>query len=124
MGNVPEITVPQIVQKGWGTETIIHNSSLYCGKVLTIKKGYEGSQHSHGNKTESWLLFEGLLNVTFIDPETAAHITYIFNKGQTVHIPKWTSHKMTAIEDSIIFEVSTFHEDSDTYRVRKGSSQK
>ena len=115
---------PEIVTKGWGSEIIIHNSDLYCGKILAIKKGREGSMHFHMNKTETWYLADGLLEVVTIDPYSATETLVTLSKGETYHIPKGKTHKMIAIEDSVIFEVSTFHEDSDTYRIAPGSSQK
>lgn len=115
--------VPEIVFKGWGSETIIHNSDLYCGKVLMVGKGFEGSGHFHLNKTETWYLQSGLLRITTINPETAQQESVIMKPMETYHIPKGKVHKMFAIEDSVIFEVSTQHFDSDTYRISPGSSQ-
>ena len=48
----------------------------------------------------------------------------IINEGDVVYIERGKPHQLTALEDnSSIFEVSTEHFDSDSYRVWKGDSQ-
>ena len=118
------IQKPEIVSKGWGAEVVIHNSKDYCGKLLKFKKGSEGSTHFHINKKESWYLVSGNLLVELINKKNAEKVIYHFYAGETITIERGQVHKVIALEDSTIFEVSTFHEDSDTYRVEKGDSQK
>ena len=43
--------------------------------------------------------------------------------GDVIDIPVGCPHKITAKTDSIIVEVSTHHENSDSYRIEKGDSQ-
>ena len=44
----------------------------------------------------------------------------LLEKGDTFHIPPGRAHQILAIEDTELFEFSTFHEDSDSYRLIKG----
>jgi sugar/nucleoside kinase (ribokinase family) len=44
--------------------------------------------------------------------------------GDIVDIPQFNPHKIEAIKESTIIEISTHHEDSDSYRIAKGDSQK
>ena len=118
------IQKPEIVSKGWGAEVVIHNSKDYCGKLLIFKIGSEGSTHFHINKKESWYLVSGEILVELTNKETADVEKFYMEKGDTITIERGQVHKVIAFEDSTIFEVSTFHEDSDTYRVGKGDSQK
>jgi len=118
-----EIKLPKKIDKGWGCELVFVNNQLYCGKILMINKGCEGSMHFHMNKTETWLLHSGTLRISTINPTTSQNETAMMYAGETLHIPVGMVHKMVAVEASVIFEVSTKHEDSDTYRISPGNSQ-
>lgn len=115
---------PLIHEKGWGTETLINNSDGYCQKILTFKKGSVASYHFHKNKTESWYLQSGRVAVRFLDYFTGKTQIEEMTPGSVVLIPRELAHQVSAIEDSVIFEASTPHEDSDTYRIAPGDSQK
>ena len=36
-----------IIPKGWGSEVIICNHELYCGKIMRFKQGAKFSMHYH-----------------------------------------------------------------------------
>lgn len=114
---------PSIVEKGWGREIVIDNNDKYCGKLLEFKKGSEFSFHYHMEKDETFYVLMGELNFGFIDLSKAEYHTKVLKQGQCVRIPRGQPHKIRAEEDSIIIEVSTHHEDSDSYRIGKGDSQ-
>lgn len=42
------------------------------------------------------------------------------NVGDVITNERGEAHQMEALENSEIFEVSTFHKDSDSYRIEKG----
>ena len=44
----------------------------------------------------------------------------ILSPGENFHVYRGLRHRMIAIEDSELFEFSTQHFDSDSYRVEKG----
>ena len=44
----------------------------------------------------------------------------ILNPGDNFHVYRGLRHQMVALEDSELFEFSTQHFDSDSYRVIKG----
>ena len=52
------------------------------------------------------------------DLENAKSIT--LNPGDNFHVYRGLRHQMLAIEDSELFEFSTQHFDSDSYRIVKG----
>jgi len=105
------------IPKKWGEEVIIHNSSEYCGKLLRMKKGFSFSMHYHLLKQETWYVNYGLLLYKWIDPETATLHENFLKKGSVVTQYRGRAHQLEAIEDSEIFEVSTQHFDSDSYRI-------
>jgi len=88
------------VPKGWGHEIIFENNELYCGKLLVFKKGCNFSMHYHLIKDETWYVQEGEFLYRWIDTETGE-----------VH------EEQLREADGILFEVSTEHFDSDSYRV-------
>ena len=63
--------------------------------------------------------------ITDATTETAKPIKVIVKEGDCIHLMPGQPHQMLAIEEgSCIFEVSTQHFDSDSYRILPGASQK
>ena len=112
------------VPKGWGEELIIENNEMYCGKLLKFKKGCKFSMHYHLIKDETWYVSKGEFIYRWIDTETAEIREKKLTRGDVVRQRPGQPHQLKAIQLGKIFEVSTHHEDSDSYRVLKGSSQK
>ena len=80
--------------------------------------------HFHLDKRETWFLSKGNLQCEYFDLSNAETKTQILVEGSVVKIPRGHPHKLTALEDSIVFEVSTTHSEHDSYRIGKGDSQK
>jgi len=112
------------VPKGWGKEVIIENNELYCGKLLCFNKGAKFSMHYHMIKDETWYVDKGEFLYRWIDTQTANVIEQKLIVGDTVRQRPGQPHQLESLTDGIIFEVSTTHSDSDSYRVWKGDSQK
>jgi quercetin dioxygenase-like cupin family protein len=112
------------VEKVWGYELWIINNELYCGKLLVFKQGKQFSMHYHLLKDEAWYVSEGVFNYKYIDTETATEVEMIIEKGNCIHLLPGQPHQLLALtEGATIFEVSTQHFDSDSYRVKPGDSQ-
>ncbi len=112
------------IEKGWGKEIVFENNELYCGKLLYFKKGHKFSMHYHLIKDETWYVKEGKFIYRWINTENADLIEQELKEGDCVRQMPGQPHQLEALEDGIIFEVSTTHYDSDSYRVWKGDSQK
>lgn len=111
-------------EKAWGHELWIINNELYCGKLLVFKKNKSFSMHFHLLKDEAWYISKGKFMYTYIDTETSKEISVEVWEGDCIHLLPGQPHRMLAIEEgSCIFEVSTQHFDSDSYRIQPGSSQ-
>lgn len=123
------------VEKGWGYEDWIHNDEKYCGKLLKFNKGKCCSVHFHKLKHETFYLQSGLLEVRTLPLELLAgsifdyvhpewngllYKTTILHPGEALTIPQLLVHQMLALEESEMFEFSTEHFDSDSYRLLKG----
>lgn len=111
------------VPKGWGHEIIFENNELYCGKLLCFKKGAKFSMHYHMIKDETWYVQEGEFIYRWIDTETAEVNEQILKVGDSVRQRPGQPHQLEALEDGVVYEVSTEHFDSDSYRVWRGDSQ-
>lgn len=111
------------VPKGWGHEIIFENNELYCGKLLVFKKGAKFSMHYHLIKDETWYVQEGEFIYRWIDTESAEIVQEILVVGDSVRQRPGQPHQLEALTDGTIYEVSTTHYDSDSYRVWRGDSQ-
>jgi len=111
----------KLVHKGWGFEKWIVNNEEYCGKLLYFVKGKKCSYHYHKIKDETFYVQSGKILLRYGDDDdydSAKEI--ILNPGDKFHIYRGLRHQMEAIEDTEMFEFSTQHFDSDSYRVIQG----
>jgi mannose-6-phosphate isomerase-like protein (cupin superfamily) len=120
-GQIPICTEGCIVDKNWGKEIVFVNNELYCGKILVFKRGFKFSLHYHVIKQETWYVQSGSFIFNWIDTEHGKTHTMELFKGDSVTIPRGMPHQLHAITDGEIFEVSTQHFDSDSYRIEKGN---
>jgi mannose-6-phosphate isomerase len=89
------------VDKPWGYELRWAITDRYLGKILHVDKGQALSLQYHEKKDETVLLSKGVLDLE-LDGQT-----YRLQPGQYAHITPGTRHRMIAVEDCDIFEVST-----------------
>ena len=120
----PEVVKGCYVPKGWGSELIIENNEMYCGKLLRFKGGCKFSMHYHMDKDETWYVEYGQFIYRWIDTETADIHEVELEEGDVVRQRPGQPHQLEAISNGRVFEVSTHHEDTDSYRVIKGDTQK
>ena len=110
--------------KGWGEEIWIINTEAYCGKLLKFNAGASFSNHFHMIKDETWYVAEGRLRLRYFNLANADEKVEELGPGSVVRIPPGKPHQLTALEPSIVIEVSTPHDEADSYRIGKGDSQK
>jgi len=92
----------KIVNKPWGREIWIATEQEYAGKILEIKKGYRTSLHYHEQRKETLYVLEGRLEV--LDEKGNS---IILDKGSSVTIFPGDKHRLVALEDLRLIEVST-----------------
>jgi mannose-6-phosphate isomerase len=102
---------PQRVEKPWGHELIWALSDDYAGKLLSVKAGHKLSLQFHRRKDESWYLLEGRAEVEFAGPGEGVTISEVIVPGAAFRIRPGTVHRIRALEDSVMLEVSTPHLD-------------
>ena len=108
------------VEKGWGYELIIANNENYCGKLLVFSKGKKFSMHFHKLKHETWYVNKGSFILRLVNLQTGLLTEQTIKEGIIVPIEQFVPHQLEALEDGVIFEVSTQHFDYDSYRLWKG----
>ena len=89
------------VDKPWGYELRWAITDRYLGKILHVNRGQALSLQYHEKKDETVLLSKGVLDLE-LDGQT-----HRLQPGQYAHITPGTRHRMVAVEDCDIFEVST-----------------
>ncbi len=93
------------VEKPWGYELHWAKTDRYVGKLLHVTAGHALSLQYHNRKDETIYLHAGLLRFEIQEGDTI--VARDMRPGEAVRITPKTVHRMTAIEDSDIFEVST-----------------
>jgi mannose-6-phosphate isomerase len=115
------------VDKPWGHELIWALTETYCGKLLFVKAGHSLSLQFHREKDESWLVQSGRCRIELGNTGDAVLSEEIVAAGAAFRFRPGTVHRITAVEDTTILEVSTPHLD-DVVRLedrygRKGTSE-
>ena len=108
MGRNPEFgrIEEQKVDKPWGYELRWAITDRYLGKVLHIKEGEALSLQYHERKDEYLYLVKGAVDME-LGGDDGKLTTHRMKAGDTLHITPRTRHRLTAVEDADIFEVST-----------------
>ncbi|MGH7640161.1 MAG: cupin domain-containing protein [Candidatus Dormibacteria bacterium] len=97
---------PRRVDKPWGHEIWFAVSERYAGKVLHIQAGHELSLQYHVHKDETIYLLSGELALELEDDGGRLE-TLALAPGECRRILPGRRHRMRAIQDCQIFEVST-----------------
>jgi len=98
--------IPARVEKPWGYELIFSHTDKYAGKILFVKKGCKLSLQYHRKKDESLYVQSGAIRFQVGAAEnqlTALHL----KAGDCIRVPPLTRHRLEALEDTLLFEVST-----------------
>jgi len=95
------------VEKPWGHELIWALTDTYCGKLLFVKAGQALSLQFHRTKDEAWLIQSGRVKLELGEVGETVLKEEIVGAGAAFHYRPGTVHRVTAIEDTTILEVST-----------------
>lgn len=98
------------VEKPWGHEEIFAVTRDYVGKILFIKAGHQLSLQFHKVKEESIYLQSGEMDF-LLEDSAGQMVVHKLLPGMSFHIPPQRKHRMTAVQDCTVFEVSTPHLD-------------
>jgi mannose-6-phosphate isomerase len=94
------------VDKPWGYELLYATTELYCGKVIFIRSGEQLSLQFHKVKDETIFVQSGRLELEIGEPGKPVD-TEVVGPGRAFRLRPGTVHRMRALEDATILEVST-----------------
>jgi mannose-6-phosphate isomerase-like protein (cupin superfamily) len=95
----------QRVPKPWGYELIFAKTPRYVGKILHINQGETLSLQYHNVKEETLFVIRGELALT-IESDGDRRVLPL-REGESFHIPPRLIHRMEAVIDTDVAEVST-----------------
>ncbi len=94
------------IEKPWGYELIWANTERYVGKELFVREGHALSLQYHERKDETIYVQQGRVEFQ-IGPQDGELQTEVVGPGRAFHLVPGTVHRMRALEDSLLLEVST-----------------
>jgi mannose-6-phosphate isomerase len=94
------------VDKPWGYELLYALTDRYCGKVIFIRGGEELSLQFHRQKDETIYVQSGRVEFQIGDPGKPVD-TEVVGPGRSFHLQPGTVHRLRALEDTVVLEVST-----------------
>lgn len=98
--------LPHKTEKPWGYELLFALTAKYAGKMIFVAKGHRLSLQYHSKKDETMLVQQGKAVIEIGENEKELkQIT--LNPGDCIHLYPGTRHRLQAIEDTVLFEVST-----------------
>ncbi|HUG63834.1 MAG TPA: cupin domain-containing protein, partial [Gaiellaceae bacterium] len=96
---------PRRVEKPWGWELVWAEAEEYVGKLLFVRAGESLSLQYHEHKDESWLVQEGSARLE-LGPVGGELETFEIAKGDAFRFRPHTVHRVTAVADTLVLEVS------------------
>jgi mannose-6-phosphate isomerase len=94
------------VEKPWGYELVFAETDRYCGKVLVVRAGEQLSLQFHRSKDETIYVQSGRAEFEIGDPGGPLDVEVV-GPGIAFHLRAGTVHRIRALEDTILLEVST-----------------
>ena len=94
------------VEKPWGYEIWWARAASYVGKVLHIRKGESLSLQYHREKEETVMVWSGRMRFEHFREGEPPQATEL-GPGQSFHVSPGMRHRMIALADTYVFEVST-----------------
>jgi mannose-6-phosphate isomerase-like protein (cupin superfamily) len=101
-----EIREARRVEKPWGHEEIFAETESYVGKILFIRRGEALSLQYHEVKEETLRVLEGRLELV-VGTDVERLENHQIGPATVFHIPPRTLHRMVAVTDCLLLEVST-----------------
>ena len=96
----------KVIEKPWGHEEIWAETSHYVAKSLVIREGKRLSLQHHEEKTETMRLIRGKVILSLANDQGKIQ-DIVLNPGDCANIMPKRIHRLTALEDSEIIEVSS-----------------
>ena len=98
--------LPRKIEKPWGFEVLFTETPKYTSKVLFVREGHRLSLLYNKVKDEVLYVHEGKVNME-IERYGEHKESLTLGAGDCVRITPLTRHRLTAIEDTTLFEAPT-----------------
>jgi mannose-6-phosphate isomerase len=96
----------KIIEKPWGREIWIAHTDKYALKIIEFKKGARSSLQYHRQKHEHVYVDIGLLEMERENDQGEMEVL-VLKPGDVVENEAGCKHRVTALEDCRLIEVST-----------------
>jgi mannose-6-phosphate isomerase len=100
------INKAQKIDKPWGYELLFARTEKYAGKVLFVIKGHRLSLQFHNLKDETIYVQQGKMRLQFGGADGRL-VEDVLTHGDSVRIEPNVRHRIEALEDTTLLEVST-----------------
>ena len=94
------------VDKPWGYELIFAATERYSGKIIFVRAGEQLSLQFHRSKDETIFVQSGRAEFEIGDPGGPLDVEVV-GPGRAFHLVAGTVHRIRALEDTVLLEVST-----------------
>lgn len=99
----------EILVREWGTEeNLIIAPGKYMFRRLMMKSGSAGGLQKHHYKDESSYILSGEIEVMYLEEDDSI-VSKVFREGEAFRFPTGLVHKVKALTDCVLLEVSTPH---------------
>ena len=95
------------VEKPWGHELVFAHTPRYVGKLLHIEPGHALSLQYHERKDETIHLWSGEMRLVLDERDGSGPAEHVLAAGESYHVKPGVIHRMIALTDCDILEVST-----------------
>ena len=96
----------KIVDKPWGREIWVAHTEKYAFKIIEVRQGTRSSLQYHVKKHEHLYVDQGVLQIEWED-DAGQMVTLTLRPGDVVENKPGRKHRVTALEDVRLLEVST-----------------
>ena len=110
------------VNKPWGKEEWLELNDHYCYKRIYINRGYKTSYQYHNKKRETNYIISGIAEV-WLENDAGVIEKKIMNAGDYFNVTPPKKHRVIALTDIILQEVSTPEVD-DVIRIQDDTNRK
>ena len=91
--------------KPWGYEVLVASTERYAGKILFIRAGQRLSLQHHHSKDETLYLLDGDTHLELEGDKGLRE--YVMAIDQSYHIEPGRRHRLKAVSDARVLEIST-----------------
>lgn len=96
----------KVVKKPWGQELWIAHTDRYALKIIELKRGTRSSLQYHVKKHEHLYVDKGILSMEW-ENDSGEMETLELRPGDVIENKPGRKHRVAAIEDTRLIEVST-----------------